>query len=260
MQPQAILFDLDGTIYLGDRVIEGAPNAVQRIRDAGIRVAFLTNKPLDSPEVYSAKLNGLGIPTSPEDIITSVSLTVSALAEYGLSQRVYVIGESYLKGCIEDAGHTEATEPSNTDVVVVSLDREMAYEKIHFAYQAITSGAHVVATNPDILCPIEGGEIVDAGAWIAALEALLRREITTVMGKPSRRCAEFAMRQLGRDPHETLMVGDRRETDGRMAIEVGMRSALVLSGVTSIEDFDRYAYRPEFTWESVADLPAALDL
>ena len=258
--PKAILFDLDGTLYLGERLIEGAAVSVERIRESGIRVAFLTNKPLDSPDSYATKLSRLGIPAETEDVMTSVSLTVSFLDQAGDIERVHVIGEDYLRTCIFAAGYAEATVPTETDMVVISLDREMDCSKIHFAYQAIVAGAQVVATNPDLLCPIEGGEIVDAGAWIAALEALLGREISDVMGKPSARCAEFALKHLDCSPDATLMVGDRMQTDIRMASTAGMRSALVLSGVTTGGALERFDYNPDFILDSVADLPDKLGL
>lgn len=259
-RPEAVIFDLDGTLYLGESLIPGADAVVAALRDAGIRVAFLTNKPIASPESYAEKLSRLGIEAETSDVVTSVGLTVDFLDREAIGRRVFVIGEDYLKHSLRHAGYVEATCPEGTDVVVVSLDRSLDYTKIQFAYRAALSGARVVATNPDLICPMEDGEIIDAGAWIGALEALLRKPVTDVLGKPSRRCAEVCLARLGVDPANAMMVGDRMETDIRMAQDSGMRSALVLSGVTSMADIERYDYRAEFVWEDVTLLIEQFDL
>ena len=258
--PEAVIFDLDGTLYLGEGLIPGADTTVQTLRDAGIRVTFLTNKPIASPDVYARKLTGLGIHASADDVLTSVTLTVDYLDRAKCGRRVFVLGEEYLKTTLTEAGYTIASRPDETDVVVVSLDRSMDCGKIHFAYQAVLGGARIVATNPDLICPIDDGEIVDAGVWIAALEALLKRPITNVLGKPSARCAEVVLARLGCDPGDALMVGDRMETDIRMAVDAGMRSGLVLSGVSTEKDIDRHEYAPDHVWQSVAEMPEQLGL
>jgi arabinose operon protein AraL len=258
--PEAAIFDLDGTIYLGSGLIQGADTTIASLRSAGVRVAFLTNKPISSPEEYANKLSSLGIDAKTSDIITSVSLTIDYLNRENSGKRVFVIGERYLQETLLNAGYSCANTPEETDVVIVSLDRNLDYGKIHFAYRAVREGAHIVATNPDMICPMDEGEIVDAGAWIAALEALIKQPISDVMGKPSARCAEVVLAGLDCLPENALMVGDRLETDIRMAVESGMRSGLVLSGVSDVSDVDRSDYQPDFVWESVANIPEALGL
>lgn len=257
-RPESVIFDLDGTLYLGDRAIPGAADTVQTLRVRGIRTCFLTNKPLTSGAEYAAKLSSLGIPAGPEDVITSVRLTRAYLLEHHPGARLFQIGEEYLARQLADAGFADADRPEETDVVVVSLDRRLDYGKLHFAYRAGLAGARLVATNPDLICPVEDGEIIDAGAAIAALEALLGRPIDVVVGKPSQKCLQTAIDVLGTTGDRVLVVGDRMETDIRMASEGGVRSALVLSGVTARCDLGRFSHSPEFVLDSVADLPAAL--
>ncbi len=258
--PNAMVFDLDGTLYLGEGLIDGADDTIEALRSAGIKVVFLTNKPIASPTSYADKLTALGIASSPSDVITSVTLTRDYLLAGGEGRRIYLIGEDYLRETLLESGFVLATCPEETDVVIVSLDRTLDYAKLHFAYTAAREGATIVATNPDVICPLKDGEILDAGASIAALEAVLQRPIDAVLGKPSRRCAEVALRRLDCSPGEVIMVGDRMETDVRMAVEAGMRSALVLTGVSTAEDAGRYAYRPDHVWSSVADIPEVLGL
>lgn len=259
-KPKAVIFDLDGTLYLGEGLIPGADNTVRKLRLSGVRVVFMTNKPIASPASYAKKLTLLGIEADSIDVITSVELTRQFLTRAYPGSRLFIIGESYLTQTLVDAGFSLAARPEETDVVVVSLDRELGYEKLYFAYRAVLKGAAIIATNPDLICPMGEEEIIDAGATIAALEALLKRPIDDVLGKPSRRCAEVALSALGCQPSEVLMVGDRMETDIRMAAETGMRSGLVLSGVSAASDVERYAFAPDYIWQSVADLPASLGL
>jgi HAD superfamily hydrolase (TIGR01450 family) len=256
----AILFDLDGTLYLGENLIPNADLAVNQLREAGFSVAFLTNKPTASPRSYATKLTGLGIHADGSDVITSVRLTCDYLETNHPDARIFVVGESYLSDTLGERGFIAATLPEQTDVVILSLDRHFDYGKLDYAFKAVKSGARVIATNPDAICPMADGDIIDAGAWIAALEVLIKRPIDAVLGKPSSRCAQLALSVLGCQPEEVLMVGDRMETDMRMAREAGMKAALVLSGVTTQSEADLADPRPDFVLQSVADLPTVLGL
>jgi arabinose operon protein AraL len=257
---KAVLFDLDGTLYLGENLIPEADWAVGLLRSRGIKVTFLTNKPIASPQSYADKLSGLGIKAGVEDVITSVRLTTDYLTTHYPEARVYVIGESYLNDTLTAGGFRRSERPEETNVVILSLDRCFEYSKLDFAYRAVKAGAHVVATNPDALCPMNDGEIIDAGAWIAALETLIKRPIDAVLGKPSRRCADLALSVMGFEAREVLMVGDRLETDIRMAQLSGMQSALVLSGVTTQRDLERSSLRPDHILTSVAEIPEVIGL
>ncbi|MBS14648.1 MAG: HAD family hydrolase [Gemmatimonadetes bacterium] len=258
VRPAAVIFDLDGTLYLGEHLIAGADVAVETLRKAGLVTTFLTNKPIDSPAIYAEKLSRLGIPVTESDVLTSVTLTIDFLQRSGHGDHVFVIGEDYLTDQIRQAGFRIASTPQETDVVVVSLDRTMSYEKMRFALEAARNGAHMCATNPDVICPMDSGEIVDAGAWIAGLEALLKRPITDVLGKPSARCAETVLARVGCEASRALMVGDRLETDMTMARNAGMQTALVMSGVTGVADLKAHGVQPDYVLGSVAELPDAL--
>jgi arabinose operon protein AraL len=258
--PAAVVFDLDGTIYLGDSLIPGAERAVARLREEHIKTVFLTNKPIKSPQSYAEKLSNLGIPSLPDDVVTSVTLTRDYLRENFARSRLFVIGEAYLTDTLVESGHQLSDNPDETDVVVVSMDRSVDYSKLKHAYDAVQLGASIVATNPDLVCPDPEGDIIDAGASIAALEALLHRRIEVILGKPTSSCAFEALRRLDCRPEETMMVGDRLETDIRMAVETGMRSCLVFSGVTGQSDLHRFEFGPDLLADSVADLPRLLGI
>ena len=257
---KGVILDLDGTVYLGERIIPGAERAVARLRESGMAVLFLSNKTIEDPANYAAKLTRLGIPAGADAVLNSTVMTAAYLKAHSPGARVFILGEEPLRRAVLNAGMEEAERPSQTDVVLVSLDRGMTYDKIHFAYHAARHGARVLATNPDMICPMDGESLVDAGAWIAALEALLARPIDDVLGKPSARTAETACARLGLETHEAAMVGDRLETDILMGRNAGMVTALVLTGVTDRKRVAASTIEPDHVLDSLADLPAALGI
>ena len=251
MSFRGYVFDLDGTVYLGDTLLPGAKRAVLRLRADGARILFLSNKPIETRDAYAAKLTRLGIPTCPEDVMNSSLATASYLSTEMPGARVFVIGEPPLQKELRDAGLRAATEPEQTDLVLISLDRGLTYEKLHFAYRAAKLGARVMATNPDLVCPMPDDEIIDAGAIIAAMEALLGRPIDGVVGKPSPIIARAMLDLLALPPETCLIVGDRIETDIALGKEAGTATALVLTGVTDRATLERSAIQPDYVLENL---------
>ena len=257
---QGYIFDLDGTVYLGERLIPGADRVVATLRASGRRVVFLSNKPLESRESYAAKLTRLGIPTAPEDVIHSSAVLARALATRHPGATAFVLGEPPLIEELRRAGVPVVQDPSavdwRVDFVVAAFDRTLTWEKLNDAHQALRRGARLVATNPDRTCPVEGGDVPDAGAVIAALESSSGRRLEWVAGKPSPLVVEAALARLGTQPHETVMVGDRLETDMAMARQAGLTAVLVLTGVTG-PDLVASApepWRPDVVLESIDHL------
>lgn len=250
----AFIFDLDGTIYLGERLIDGARDVVLGLRRAGKRVVFLSNKPIANRSEYAQKLTTLGIETQTEDVMNSSFVAAQFFAREMPRARIYVIGEMALIDELVAAGLNLSERKEDTDVVLISLDRELTYEKIHFAYHAGKIGAQIWATNPDLVCPMPNDEIIDAGATIAAIEALLRRPIDGIIGKPSPIMSQAIIGILGVRPERCLMIGDRIETDIKMGKDAGMATALVLTGVTDRVLLEASDIRPDFVLESVGNL------
>lgn len=252
------IFDLDGTIYRGDRLIPGASDTIAFLRGLGRRLVFLSNKPLENREDYAAKLTRLGIPTDPADVINSSYVMASYLSGISPGCRVYAIGEPPLIRELKKAGLIVVDDPAavgyTVDYVVAAFDRTFDYNKLNCAFQAIKRGAHFVATNADRSCPVEGGEIPDAAGMIGAIEGTTGRKVEVVVGKPSKITVEIALKRLGLAASDCLMVGDRLETDMVMGINAGMKTALVLTGVTTRADLEHSNIRPDFVLDSVADL------
>jgi NagD protein len=251
------VFDLDGTLYLGDELLPGARTTVAAVRDAGGRAAFLTNKPLDLPADYAAKLTSLGIPAEPSDVVSSTDALVAYLATHARGARLYPVAEPLIVDLLASAGFTVTDQPFEADVVVVSFDRTFDYAKLLGAYQAARNGARIVATNPDPYCPTPEGGLPDCGAILAAIETASGVRAEAIVGKPSRHMSAVLVDRLGVPASETVLVGDRLLTDMRMAREAGMASALVLTGATSLADLRAAEDRPDFVLETISDLVPA---
>lgn len=248
------IFDLDGTIYLGDRLIEGAAETIRHLQSHNKKVLFLTNKTIESRTNYVKKLNAFGIEVGMENLLSPSVVTIQYLKQHYPAARVYVIGEKALKEEFSEAGIVFSQSPADTDMVVVSWDRDFHYDHLAFAFQSLQNGAHIIATHPDRTCPLSEGEVPDCGGMIGAIEGVTNRKIDLIMGKPSKLMAITALDLLQLDPNDCLLTGDRLETDIWMGHRAGMGTALVLSGVTSRADIASSAVKPDYVLNSVANL------
>jgi NagD protein len=249
------LLDLDGTVYLGEQLIPGAAEAIAALRGAGRRVAFLSNKPLQTRDDYAAKLTRLGVPAAADEVINSSLVLARHLRALDPGAPVYVIGESPMRA--EMAAHGfEVRNDERVRWVVIAFDRTFTYAKLNTALQAVRGGARLIATNPDRTCPVEGGEIPDCAGMIAAVEAVTDTKVETIVGKPSPIILEVALRALGCVAHESVIVGDRVETDIAMGKQLGLATILVLSGVTRSDDPRIAALAPDHVLRSVRELIA----
>jgi len=252
---RGFILDMDGTVYLSDRTLPGAVETIAALRQRRLGIVFLSNKPLEPGSAYAAKLTALGIPTAPEDVITSGYVLSRHLARVAPGARVFVIGEPPLLEELRQAGLRLTEEPSEVDYVVAAFDRTFDYRKWNIAFQAVKfHGAHFVATNPDLTCPIEGGEIPDCGGIIAALEATTGKPVEWIAGKPSPMMIQAGAARLGVPIEECLVVGDRLETDIVMGRDAGARTALVLTGVTRREHLAGAPAQPDYVIENIGGI------
>jgi len=235
------VFDLDGVLYLGSTPIPHAADAVRRLQDAGKAVYFLTNNSAQTRADYRAKMarvNGLEVAESA--IFTSAYATALYLKQRGAEGRsAFVIGEAGLAAELRDsAGLVVVTRPDavdcqDIDFVVVGIDRQFSYDKLRFAHAAITRGhAQFLATNRDATLPTEDGEVPGGGSLVAALAAATGREPVN-LGKPEPHGYEAILAAAGVTAPESVMVGDRLDTDIAVGRRAGAHTALVLTGVTS---------------------------
>jgi HAD superfamily hydrolase (TIGR01450 family) len=252
-RPQGIVFDLDGTVYRQDQLIPGAPEAIERLRRQAHPIAFVTNA-IESQAEHAAKLARFNIPANPDEVITASSVLTRHLSRQIPGATVFAISDPPLLE--ELSAHFRLSQdPDEIDVVIASCDRTFDYHKLNIAFQALRRGARFWATNADATCPVPGGELPDAGAVIGALEGCSQRKVELVVGKPSPLVVEAALERLGRPAQECLIVGDSLETDIVMGHHAGMRTALVLTGVTQRADLTHAAAQPDYVLDSIAEVP-----
>ena len=250
----AYIFDLDGTVYLGDKLLPGAGGTILALRERGARIVFLSNNPTCTRSEYAAKLTRLGLPTVVEDVVHSTYVLIRFLGQEMPGARLFVMGEQALLGELAVAGFRLTREAGETDAVIAAFDRTFDYAKLQIAFDAVRAGARFFATNADRFCPVPGGGEPDAAAVIAAVEACTGVQVEAVVGKPSRWMAVAALEAAGVPAAECLMVGDRLETDVRMGVEAGMATALVLTGATRREELEGAEIRPDFVIDGLGDL------
>jgi HAD superfamily hydrolase (TIGR01450 family) len=245
--------DLDGTVYLGDELLDGAAETLSSLRSRA-RVVFVTNKPLETAESYAEKLTRLGIATSSTDIVTPLDSLVHYLDEHHHGATVLTVAEELVDDVVRDAGYEVVSDPFDATVVVVSFDRTFTYAKLLAAYRAVRNGATIIATNPDPFCPTPDGGLPDCAAMLAAVEACTGARAEAIVGKPSAHMGRAILDRLGVAPGSSVIVGDRLLTDIAMADELGMSSVLVLTGVTSLDDLEHSPVHPDFVIRSLRDL------
>jgi HAD superfamily hydrolase (TIGR01450 family) len=251
--------DLDGTVYLGDELLPGAAETVQALREAGARIVFVTNKPLETADEYASKLERLGIPAAADDIVTAVDALVHYLGEHHTGRRLLLIAEEVVERRLTEAGFELTEDPAAAEVVVVSFDRTFSYAKLYAGYRAVReNGAAIVATNPDPFCPTPDGGLPDCAAMLAALEACTGGHAEAVVGKPSPIMARAILDRLGLEAPAVAVVGDRLTTDVVMGQSVGAAGILVLTGATPADALGRSPIHPDHVLADLRELLPAV--
>jgi NagD protein len=248
------VFDLDGTVYLDDRLTDGARETLAWVRAIGAGVAFLTNHPLERGAVYAQKLRSLGIPVRDDEVVTSLDALTAYLLSHPPGGPVLPLTEPLVADVLREAGFEVTGDPARAAMVVVSWDRGFDYAKLLAGFRAVRAGARIVATNPDPFCPTADGGMPDCAAMLAALEASTGARAEAVVGKPSVHMAAAVLGRLGLPASSILMVGDRLLTDVGLARTAGMVSGLALTGATSMADVESAERPPDVVLARLTDL------
>jgi len=251
---ETYIFDLDGTVYLGDSLLPTALETIVHLRQLGKRTLFLSNNPTQTRAAYAEKLTRLGLPTPKFDVVNSSWAMVDFLNQEMPGARLFVVGESSLCQELLSAGFELGDDAERIDAVIASFDRTFNYRKLQIAFDAIIGGARFFATNGDRYCPVPGGGQPDAAAMIAAIEACTNVKVEAIVGKPSQFMAQAVLRLANQPPEDCLMTGDRLETDVLMGLNAGMAGAIALTGATKAEDLPAAEIRPTYILEKLADL------
>lgn len=250
---RAVLVDLDGVVYAGERALPGAADFFTLLRHEGLAYSFLTNNTTRTPEHYAQRLGDLGIVAVPEQIITAAEAAAAALALERPGARVYLIGEEGLRAAFQRRGFVlTADAPA---YVVVGLDRAFDYEKLRLGTAAIRGGAEFVASNADSLLPTAEDFIPGAGAMVAALAAATGAT-ARLIGKPRPDMVWLALERLGVAREHALVVGDRLDTDIAAGHGAGVTTALVLSGVAQVGDLAAAGVQPDLVVDHLGALAA----
>lgn len=230
------IFDLDGTVYLGDELLPGARELIAAIRRLDRKVLFLSNNPTHALDRYVERLGRFAIAADRSEILTSVTTMTDWLLRFHPDATVFPISEEPLKRSLRAAGIRMSEDPAEIEIVIASYDRTFDYRKLQIAFDAIHvhKWARLVTTNPDRFCPFPGGHgEPDAAAIVGAIEGCTGIRCERNTGKPDPFMLDAALTRLGLTADRCVMVGDRLMTDIRMAIDAGMASALVLTGDTT---------------------------
>jgi NagD protein len=250
------LIDMDGVLYRGTQLIEGADRFIHQLRRRDIPFRFLTNNSQRTRRDVATKLERMGIDVEEEHVFTCAMATARYLAEQKPGGTAFVIGEGGLLTSLHQNGYSVVDH--DPDYVVVGEGRTFNLEMVEAAVRMIMSGAKLIATNMDPNCPTQNGLRPGCGAMVAMLETATGVKAFSV-GKPSPYMMRAARKELGLSTDETTMIGDTMETDILGGVQLGMHSVLVLSGGTKKEDLSRYAYQPNLVVESLGELARRMD-
>lgn len=248
---KTFVLDMDGTIYLGDRLFPFTPGFLDRVRETGRDFCFFTNNSSKNREAYLEKLGRMGIQIPPEKMLISNGVILEWLRANRPGQRAYVVGTPPLLEDFRAAG--VPLDEEAPDYVVLGFDTTLTYGKLEKACRFIRNGAPVYGVNPDWNCPVENGFIPDCGS-IAALVKASTGVQCEFFGKPSRHTLDYLLRQTGRAPEELAVVGDRLYTDIAVAQGTAVTSILVMSGETTPALLAESAVRPDLVARDLGKL------
>jgi len=250
---KGILSDMDGVIYHGNQLLPGVTEFVSWLKQNGKQFLFLTNSSERTPRELREKLTRMGLDVGVEHFYTSALATAAFLESQHAGGTAYVIGGNGLVNALYEAGF--AMNDVNPDYVVVGETHSYSYDTITLAINLVQRGARLIGTNPDLTGPGEHGLVPATGAIISPIELATGRKAYFV-GKPNPLMMRQALKRLGCTREESLIVGDRMDTDIIAGIESEIDTILVLSGVSTLEDLPQFPYQPHFVMNNVGDIPA----
>ena len=257
-EKELYIFDMDGTIYLGNRVFDAAVDMIGLLRSEGKKILFFTNNASHSPKFYIDKLSRLGFAPTPDEILTSGNVTIEFLKRHRAGKKVYLVATPELEEQFGEAGiGLLPHDAASADIVITSFDTTLTYQKIERACTFIRGGAEYLCTHPDFNCPTETGFIPDSGA-IAALVTASTGIRPTYFGKPYAETIAMIEEVTGVSREKMCVFGDRLYTDIALGKKHGVTSVLVLSGETTEADLNAAdaSDRPDYVY---ADLGAVME-
>ena len=253
-EKRLFLLDMDGTLYLDDRLFDKVPEFLSYIRRTGGRYLFLTNNSSRGVEGYIDKLSGMGIPSGTEDYLTSVDAAIDHLRRCHPGKKCYVFGTRSFLGQLRDAGIpvTDRLE-DDIDILLCGFDRELTFQKLEDACILLNRGVLWLATNPDWVCPTSYGSVPDCGSVCQMLTRATGKK-PHFIGKPEPDMALLSMEKYACTPEETVLVGDRIYTDIACGVNAGIDTAFVLSGEGVPADIEKFGVHPTETYQDIREI------
>ena len=254
------LFDMDGTLYLGDRLFGFTSQLLETIREKGGKYLFMTNNSSKSVADYIKKLRAMGIEADREDFITSSQATAYYLHKHHEGKRLYVCGTQSLKEELRTEGFAVTTDLDAVQCIVMGFDTELTFQKLHDVSYLLLTRPQLpyIATNPDLVCPTEFGSVPDCGSVCICIKNATGRE-PVVIGKPSPLMPELAMERLGIPKEQTCVVGDRIYTDIKSGLNAGVTGILVMSGETTPQILEESPDKPHLVLQDAGELLGLLN-
>ncbi len=250
------VLDMDGTFYLGDDIIPGSLEFLERVKETGRDFLFFTNNSSRTPENYMEKLARMGCVIRREQIMTSGDVTIRYLNTHCAGQTVYLMGTDSLRESFARAG-VPLVDGEQPDIVVAAFDMELTYRKLERACTWVRRGARFLATHMDVNCPMADGFIPDCGAFCAAIELSTGRK-PKYLGKPNGETVDMILSATGCCREETAFVGDRLYTDVATGVNNGALGLLVLSGETTADDLKTSPIKPHGVFRDLRELAGYL--
>lgn len=249
---RCFLLDMDGTFYLGERILPGSLDFIDAVEKSGRDYLFLTNNSSHNADYYVQRLGRMGLTVGVDKILTSGQATAMKCTQRFPGKKAFVLGNRFLMDELA-AGGVEIDQ-AHPDYVVVGYDTTLDYAKMTAVCDFVRAGLPYVATHPDFNCPTETGFAPDIGAIMAFIEASTGRKADLIIGKPYAGIVEAALKRTGLAAHQLAMCGDRLYTDVETGLKHGMLSVLVLSGETTKEMAEASSTKAHLTLERLADL------
>jgi len=251
----AFISDMDGVVYHGNNLLPGAADFIRLMEERDLRYLFLTNSSERTPRELAEKLTRLGVSVSPEHFYTSALATADFLARQKPGCSVFAVGEAGLFNALYEQGISmNDTDP---DYVVIGETRTYSFDRLEKAVRLVLNGARLIGTNPDLTGPTENGIVPATGALISPIELATGKKAYFI-GKPNPFMMRRAVKHLAAMSRETVIIGDRMDTDIIAGVEAEVDTVLVLSGVTSREDIPRFAYTPKYIMRGLSELVETL--
>ena len=248
------LLDMDGTLYLGNRLFDCTLPFLENIKKNGGRYLFLTNNSSKSALSYVEKLKKLGIEACEDEFVTSVNATVRYLLDHHKDEKIYAFGTASFRKELQDSGLNIVTQPdTDVSVLVIGFDTELTFEKLEHACILLNRGVTFIATNPDWVCPTEYGSVPDCGSVCEMLYRATEKR-PRVIGKPQPDMVYMALDKMHCAPKDALLIGDRLYTDIACGNAAGIDTAFVLSGEGNLSDIEETGVIPTFVLKDVGEI------